>query len=361
MDNIQEKNHKFLVEELMVPNCKRSDTQRINMFSLHLNQILIPDNPDIPRVFTNFENQIGRYSSGYKVLEKDIQIIDKVKKNKYNSIFIHKDKDNYYDIFERKEAVNITEHYGFRCVNHVDDLEQGDEVVENSLLMRNTSYDDELNLMYGKNLKALYTSFKDLTFEDAICICESKAKEFTTNYVNIIYVSINTNDILINLYGNETEYKTFPDIGDKIENGILCARRRTDHDMALYTLSNEKLMKVDPNIDTCFYSHGKVVDIEVFSNTDLESIEKYSYSKQIGRYLKSDLAAYRQLKLTLDPIIEGEEKYSDDIAFLYNRITNTLDPEVKYTHDGRQFSHLLLKFTILESRELRIGDKLSNR
>jgi len=56
--------HKFLAEELLIPNLNKCDSVRVNMFDNHLPQALVLENPDFPNVFTNFENQVGKYSTG---------------------------------------------------------------------------------------------------------------------------------------------------------------------------------------------------------------------------------------------------------------------------------------------------------
>jgi len=48
--------------------------------------------------------------------------------------------------------------------------------------------------------------------------------------------SVNTNDILLNLYGDENVYKSFPKVGDKVESRILVASRRKDRRTELYDL-----------------------------------------------------------------------------------------------------------------------------
>lgn len=50
--------HYFLCEELLVPHTNNTDTQRLNMLSNHINQMVHLKNPEFPKVFTNFEDQV---------------------------------------------------------------------------------------------------------------------------------------------------------------------------------------------------------------------------------------------------------------------------------------------------------------
>ena len=73
--------HYFLSEELLVPRTNNCDTQRLNMFSNHINQLVHLKTPEFPKVFTNFENQIGEYSTAYKKAISDYKILFKIVKN----------------------------------------------------------------------------------------------------------------------------------------------------------------------------------------------------------------------------------------------------------------------------------------
>jgi hypothetical protein len=106
--------HYFMSEELLIPRANSTDTQRINMFANHINQFVHLANPEFPRVFTNFENQVGQYSIAYKKAEEDFDIISKIEKNMYNyDLIIQYKYSKKYDIIHFRRAVNITEDYGY--------------------------------------------------------------------------------------------------------------------------------------------------------------------------------------------------------------------------------------------------------
>lgn len=48
----------------------------------------------------------------------------------------------------------------------MDEIEIGDKLEKDTILSANTSYDEQMNLCYGRNMKALYYSFEDHTHED---------------------------------------------------------------------------------------------------------------------------------------------------------------------------------------------------
>lgn len=155
--NAKNNPHYFLVEELLVPRASNADTQRLNMFSNHINQHVHLKTPEIPKVFTNFEDQIGEYSIAYKKAKEDFTVIKKIVKNQYNyDLIVKYKKSKVYDIIHFREARNITEDYGYKLNDCIPDIQEGDSVKEGDYIYKSDNYDDDGNYRYGVNLKAVY-------------------------------------------------------------------------------------------------------------------------------------------------------------------------------------------------------------
>ena len=92
--NDKENPHYFLCEELLTPRTCNCDSQRLNMFANHLNQLVHLTKPEFPRVFTNFEDQVGEYSIAYKRAKEDFEVIKKIVKNQYNYDLLVRYKDS---------------------------------------------------------------------------------------------------------------------------------------------------------------------------------------------------------------------------------------------------------------------------
>ena len=122
--------HFFMSEELLTPNVNNCDTQRLNMFSNHINQAVHLAKSDFPKVFTGFENQIGEYSIAYKKAKSDATIVAKVWKNPMNYTLVLKYRDGTYDVVDIGSAVNICEEYGYRINDCVADKDVGDTINE---------------------------------------------------------------------------------------------------------------------------------------------------------------------------------------------------------------------------------------
>jgi DNA-directed RNA polymerase beta subunit len=386
--------HYFLSEELLVPRgVNNSDTQRINMFANHINQFIHLVKPEFPKVFTNFENQVGKYSVAYKEAKEDFVIIAKIYKNKYNyDLIVQYKQSKVYDILHYRRAVNITEDYGYALEDCIPDKDVGDTLSKGEYVYRSTNYDDDKNYSYGINLKSVFLPFKNLTYEDGVVISESAAKKLAAYKVEQTIFSINSNDILINLYGDEYYYKSFPRIGDIIDNRILVAIRRIQHDRILYDFKSEKLMEIDNLDDTVIYTDGgEVVDIDVFSNIPLGKLKEREneFSKEIVEIYEEQYNYYKKLADELEKIIpcrvltEDEEKeeikkygmvikhpilradnsnkYTDELAYWWKNAHEQINEKIYWRHEGKTFDSFKLQFTILKENPVTPGVKITNR
>lgn len=141
------------------------------MLANHINQLVHLKNNEFPRVFTNFENQVGEYSIAYKKAQEPFEVIAKVEKNQFNYDLIVKYKSSgIYDIIHYNYAKNITEDYGYALEDCKPELKAGDVVKEGEYLYKTSNYDDDGNFAYGTNLRSVYLPWKGMTYEDK-CIC----------------------------------------------------------------------------------------------------------------------------------------------------------------------------------------------
>lgn len=384
--------HYFLSEELLVPRTNNCDTQRLNMFSNHINQLVHLKTPEFPKVFTNFENQVGEYSIAYKKAEKPCKIIAKVVKNPCNYDLVVQYDDGVFDIIHINAARNITEDYGLRLNSCVDDKAPGDTISEGEFLYRSDNFDDDSNFKYGVNLKALYVPYLNETYEDGVVITESAAKKLTSFKVEKTVFSVNTNDFLLNLYGDEDHFKAFPMVGDYIDSKILVGIRRQNHATIMYSFQASKLREVDPVDDEIIYtSGGTVCDIDIFCNTPLDILRKKedSFSKQIVEVLENQQRYYTELATVLETIIpvkvlteaeqeaelaecghvikhpilreENPNKYTDELSYCWKVAHEAIDENIKWRFDGKVFDNFKMQFTILKEDPLVPGSKLTGR
>ena len=156
-DDAKKNPHYFLSEETLVPWTNASDTQRLNMFSNHFNQASHLVKPEIPRVLTGFENQVGEYSIAYKKADEDFRLVRRIYKNQYNYVeIIQYVASGVYDAIFYHTAKRITEDYGYKVNDCIESKNEGDIVKKGDFVYKSDNYDDDGNFMYGLNLRAVY-------------------------------------------------------------------------------------------------------------------------------------------------------------------------------------------------------------
>jgi len=366
INNIDEKQwkgeHKFLGSEgLLCPGVNMTDCNRRQMFDSHINQCVQIEGAETPIMFTRFENEIGKHTTGYKRLVGNWHIVTKIYKNKYNYAMIVQNVDtDEIDVVFRSEARWLTEHYCSKLDNHIIDSLKDDEEISNKVIYKDLNYDNMLNFQYGTNLNAVYLTYKGYSNEDAIIISESAANKMATYYLKKIRVNVNTNDLLINLYGNKKEYKSFPDIGEEIKNGLLLSRRRINYSKSLNELRDLKHPLTE---DSKYYASGKVVDIDIFSNIVIDVLESQVYNKQIVHYINKNNEFYKNFIEYIDTIKEelGEDVLSSEIKYYYHRYKIMTNNYINYIDNNRNFDGYLIELSILEKVPVKLGSKISGR
>ena len=84
----------------------------------HLKQAMTPINPEFPKVFTEYENMVGKNSTGIKRSKREWRVIDKIYKfeegNHLYTLIVKDESTGHYDIIQKKLVEDLTEKFGFR-------------------------------------------------------------------------------------------------------------------------------------------------------------------------------------------------------------------------------------------------------
>lgn len=343
-------------------------SSRSIMLTSHLKQFVNLNEPERPKYFMNYEKLIGKYSTGYYDAEHEFEVIDKIPRfdNGADSdhlylLFVYDKKNNYYDVITKKIVEDLTEKFGYKYNTGVlDSKDVGDKITTGEVLYKTSSYDDDMMYSYGKNVKVMYT-LDNYTMEDAIICGESFAKSMVSKEVETVKVSLNDNDILCNIYGDNEHYKCFPDIGEEVKDQIVCCKRRIHNNQLLYDLKRSNLRKINFISDQLFFNEGRLIDIIIYSNKELEEIKNDDFNKQIRYYLKMQNAFYKRVFDRCEEIMNSGAKYSKDIGFYYKKAMDILDPDTKWKEDtsgNGVFSNMIIEFVFERDSVLTIGQKV---
>ncbi len=347
-----------------------NNIKRGEMNTKHHTQHLTIDNPEFPFFYDGKENVIGEHSSFHLNTDKEYKVIEIVKK--YNErlkgksrialYFLYSKSDDSYTVIERKEVENLTENFGFEYNNeYLDQTCVGDIIPKDTALYKSTSYDEYDNFRIGINGRVLHAVHPAVQ-DDAIIISESFAKKVTNKVVSRA-IPINDNTILLNLYGKPGKngiYQGLPNIGDHINNGIICATRTIREAKMFSDLRDAALNTINDQTDQVYYGNGDIIDINIYCNNPNIKLNKVNY--QLMEYYNDCRWFYTKIYKICKKIINSGSTNIDDEIHRWMRLAmNYLDTKSIWAWNDNTFSNMMVEVLIRDKEPITIGRKITGR
>lgn len=309
--------HRFVgLEVLMSPFAANTYSQRLAMLASHLSQAMVIKGGEYPRISSGYENQIGEYEYNSATLENDATIlavipkyvtgcgVNPIRENPHKLV-IYRDNNtgicSYLTIDTYTQCMDgfgyrnkiINEHY-LSEMNYVP----GGTKFTTSPIHTDKGYG------LGMNVNAVYLSLDGVT-KDAFIISDELASKMTSLAIRTLEIRISPNQIPLNIYGNEFEYKFMPDIGEMVgeDSLIMCLRTITPQSY-LTDMSHSSINTPQYLTDKCYtvpHNNATVIDIDVFVNysacRDLPQIYE-----QINKYREGAIRYYTRIIETYNHI-----------------------------------------------------------
>lgn len=345
----------------MMPFNNTNSGARKTLYGTQKEHVIPIIDGEVAYVQTGNEQLFGEYSSSMIRADGDLQVLAKIPKfsnmpNYHYYLICINERTGCLDVIERVSYKHITESYGYLINNdYLDSIKIGDRVKKDTVLQKSTSYDSYNNRKEGINALTAYISLGQ-TEEDGIVISEPFAKKIVTPLVHRVSIICNDNDIPLNLIGTDNNYKIFPDIGEAVPNGILCATRRENKEETLYSQAYVRLKDIMMSDDK-YTVNGTVVDINVYCNNK-ENIQNNQYYSQINYYYQMDMAFCNNLVNCVNEL-GGIYPLSYSLNKMYTICKGKI--EGKQFIKDRPFSNVIVDIVLVENRPIEVGDKLSDR
>lgn len=323
---------------------------RAGMCTKHTSQRVVLDHPEFPYVFTGAENEFGERSSWNIKANDDYQLMKVFRKfsafpNSTTAYIFKNLRTGKFICKLVKPCEHLIEKYGFRMNNNMNGRMEGDILPKGSIIAQSSSYVND-NYCAGVNLRFAYAVLPELT-EDALVISEDAAKMLEYSFVEVVDVTLKNNAFLLNRYGDQNHYKPFPDIGEEVQNDVLCSIRENSY------MSSAAEARIPHINDKAKYSHGGIVaDIDIYTNVDLENEQLNYYLNEIRRWY-SDIYAY------ISTIISDPNQDDTSLLDIYHQAEKYLTPATWVTKEYIQDT--VIKFTMLQPKKIRCGQKVVGR
>jgi hypothetical protein len=210
---------------------------RVDMFTHHVSQSMILNNPEFNPLFTGYEEKLIDYTLGKVDIEQDCEVITIIPKYPATALKDGlKNMPTFYVIVknlddDKLDYFTVDRYYagnpGFGWMNQFQNRNQ---VAEKNILAKGTRIVHSPAVqgdMYcrGANLNTIYGSFPE-TIEDAFILSESAAKKLETTEINKVVLNMRRDRRPLNLYGDDSYEKFLPEIGMTVrDDGLLFAYR----------------------------------------------------------------------------------------------------------------------------------------
>lgn len=353
----------MLGKGLNIPYNPTNSGARKIMNGTHQSHTLVLTRGEVPYVMTGFENRFGERSSSILKVDTDYEVVAKISKfsyapNHHYFLIIRDLNKPELDIIERVSYNHRTEMYGYLHNNTIMDsyATPGMIIPKGEVIRRSTGFDQFGNKTNGRNINVMYEALDD-NMEDSVVISDYCSKILSAPLIRNVSIIINENDIPLNLYGNDTMYKIFPDIGEDIKDGILMAYRREKREESIYTQSVARLQQIMMSDDKVSLK-GKVIDIDIKCNNP-EHIRSRSYNQQFLAYYNDRMRFNNELIAVVAPFIAQGYKLSYELLKRFTLANDEING--KKFIDKKAFSNIIIEFSVMENRVLGIGDKVADR
>jgi len=346
------------------------------MMSSHIAQLVVLNKPEKNIVQTSLDRDLAKYVISAKFLH-DVEIVDVIKR--YNGwygeaanteyvIIYRRLEDGVYDTMSIKRFNKFHTHFGFEYKFLIDpDTMYPGQIFKKDtyIAVPPTILNEDMDYGIGLNANVAMITLPEVA-EDGVIVSESYCKRMAFKIFETRILHVDPEEILLNLYGDDNNYKPFPEIGEKInENGILMATRKINDDALLGLITTKELRKVNPIFDNAVYADGKVIDIKVYKNYKNKIIAKEpdefvdKYVVSLEDFYRRILDTYNNIKRSNREEPELTAKMSKDIATAY-AITDSANGRLKKVYRKDEIN--LYRIEIVVEKELipTVGYKITD-
>ena len=339
------------------------DSSRLYMFSSNLKQTLTLTDPEVPHIMAGYENVFGKYNHAFKWLDGLWEVKDIIPKFHTKDVYmmvLYNAETDTYDMVEKQEAENLTEKFGYSYkTDTMDSLNVGD-YIGNTALYKSTSYDEHMNYRMGRNANVTYIT-DNATIEDAIKVRKGWADKVITVEVDEVKVHVNSNDILLNLFGDKDHYQAFPEIGDMVKDCTVCGVRRVNLSHVLYDFQENNLSTImDTDTEYVAPKNSRIYDIDIYYNGDEDFPDNVFYS-QLKKYYDMECEYATRVVDWARKIKASGSKYSPQVSYYLARFKHYNDRDYKWKNNDKAFANLIIIFHTKADVSLQEGFKLTGR
>ena len=309
----------FLTVNAINPFAANITSSRLQMHSSHIGSSLTVKKAE-PRLCTTlYEVEYGKYTFSRKakcdmiVIKtlaqyRESNTLNGIKFNPRRFVVYEDFNSNEIGLMELERYHCIHKDFGFRFRDNPNvSVHKGSRIPEGTIISDSTSINENRDYCYGLNVDVAFLSHHSV-IEDGVWASNEICEAMTTPVYGSREGSWGRKWYPLNTYGDEINYKIFPDIGDVIrEDGLIFAFREHDELLAPVQMTPKALRTVDYLHDMRVYGQpgARVVDVTVYRDPGQCLGTPTGMSDQANKYANAMNDFYEEL------IAEYERIYKD--------------------------------------------------
>lgn len=382
------------------PFSPNDSSARSYMASGHISQSLVLNDGDEKIIQSGIEKQFGKNTFNRKI-EDDVRVVKIIKRydgidvttvNKTVETFIITESltTGEIDFISIPEYFKLHQYFGFSYnINQelLDSLMIGKVIPKDTILADSVAVDKNHGYKYGVNADMALLNLPETT-EDGAVISKSFAERMNYDVFETRVVEFGSSNYPLNVYGDDSAYKAFPEIGDLInEDSVIMVLRDHEENMYPGLMSINDVREFNPVFDKAFYvkapgkekmvngkkvRYGEVVDIKCYVSPKWKKDMPTGVSEGIEKYANSLKIFYKQILEVYDSLVEEHykrfknkdlpisEKLHKLIVDAY-AIVNPTKNRITYSSRNELLDNVRMEFTIkYQGTVPGIGNKISD-
>lgn len=290
---------------------------RLQMLGSHLTQMLVIKGATPRRCATGIEREYGKHTFKIKmpadgsivaIIPKFPETIGRgsVQSNPLTVVVYQDVNTGEYGILEIPQYHIKHQYFGFKysMKRTMSAITRGAIIAKDTVFADSPSIDENGDYCFGIEANVAYMTVPGV-IEDGFVISESFAKRLTTTGYETLDASWGKKYYPLNLYGDDQNYKPFPDIGERVRpDGLIMALRAYDEMTDPVMMTPAALRRVD-TFDKHIYTkaNAKVIDIVARYDPKGSTPETpLGMEMQVQRYYKAQLHFYNTLIETYEKL-----------------------------------------------------------
>lgn len=322
-------------------------------------KLAIPENSFISAVIPKYTNMIGTNVAKSNPLDSVIYVDEETQTIDVLNLVRYHSQHQYFG-FEYKYDKRVQQQIRKNARTHVE-----------TVIADSPAKAPDGDYHFGIHANIALMS-DPVVIEDGIKISESFAKKLTFTLIESRTVTINNNMIALNMYGDDDEYKLFPNIGDKIRSdGILFSLREYSGELAPSDMSRKSLRQPTMFDTSTFAQPGaEVIDVEIIKGDvqradlmeGMQTQLHHHHSAHI-RYYRGVYDEYKRLMKETQGALKLSHRFNNLIKEAY-AVLNSEDIKLSYRSRSKMNGwtiKVVYKYTLTPQLAFKLTDLMGGK